>query len=65
MTNKSDIELYLEACEAILRWADEKDRGFDTEFVESVVSQLEAGHDPSERQMNAIDNIIDKFHIEV
>ena len=65
MANKSDIELYLEKCEAILCWADEKDRGFDTGFVESVVGQLEAGRDPSERQMNAIDNIIDKFHIEV
>ena len=65
MTSKTNIESYLEKCEAILCWADEKDRGFDTGFVESVADQLEAGRDPSEKQMAAIDNIIDKFHIEV
>jgi hypothetical protein len=50
----------------ILKWADRKNfvsfKKFDTSFVESVKNWIQE-HDPSQNQIDAIDNIITKFKI--
>ncbi len=54
-----DIE---EKCWAVLNWAEDKP-WFDTEFVDSVLSQYEEKGFASDAQENAIDNILEKFNI--
>lgn len=49
-------------CEAIMEYARKHPR-FDTEFVESVMEQIENGREPSDTQEAAVDNIIDGFRI--
>lgn len=50
---------------AILNWALDEKPDFDTKFVESVQAQLESKGSISTRQMEAVDNIIDRFKIDV
>ena len=54
---------YEEKIEAILSWPDEKDRGFDTTFVEEMKGNLDVGLTKAQEQ--AIDNIIEKWHIDI
>ncbi len=57
---------YEDKCAAIMSWADERgDDDFDTTFVESIQEQIEKGRDLTQKQMDAIDNIIDQFRIDV
>lgn len=53
-----------EKVEAILDWAQGND-WFDIEFVESLQARLEEGEELTEAQERALDNIMDKFGIEV
>lgn len=53
---------YLDKAYAIMEWAESKSK-FDTEFVESIIRQLEEGKEASSSQETAIDNIIDGFRI--
>lgn len=53
-----------EKIDAILDWAEEHPE-FDTDFVESLASQLEDKGELSENQEDALDNIIEKWHIPV
>ena len=55
---------YKEKCKAILDWADEKDRGFDTTFVEEMLEHA-ADEILTPGQEQAIDNIIEKWHIDI
>lgn len=50
---------------AILNWASDEKPDFDTAFIESVQAQLESKGSISTRQMEAVDNIIDRFKIDV
>ena len=55
---------YLEKCQNIIDWkAENPQKEFDLEFIESVHDQLEKGSEPSAKQMEAIDRIIDAFGI--
>lgn len=54
---------YEEKIDAILDWADERDRGFDTMFVEELKGNLDVGLTKSQEQ--AIDNIIERWHIDI
>lgn len=56
----------VEKCERILKWADDKypEMNFDTAFVEDLLSRLQGGRTPTEKQERAINNIYTKFHIE-
>jgi hypothetical protein len=49
-------------CQSILDWAEGKD-WFDTEFVESILEQIDHGYEPTPAQEDAIDNIINRFNI--
>jgi len=53
----------LNKIEMILEWAEEHPE-FDTSFVESLKSWYDRGVELSERQEEALDNIIEKFDIE-
>lgn len=53
-----------EKIDMILEWADEKDRDFDTEFVESLQNHLDAFGYLTKAQEAALDNIIEKWGIE-
>jgi hypothetical protein len=57
-------EYYEDKCNAILEWAKGKP-GFDPEFVENMLDVIEGGGELTERQGNAIDNIISKWRIEI
>ena len=51
-------------CERILQWARNK-RGkvFDTGFVESILQWVRENDHVTERQMECVENIIEKFKI--
>lgn len=55
---------YAEKCEAIIAWAEDRD-DFDTGMVESVAGQIESGRELSWKQEQAIDNIIERWHIDI
>jgi hypothetical protein len=56
---------YIEKCKHILNWADEHPE-FDEGFIKSVLSQMEHGNrEPTDKQANAIDNIIGRFKIDL
>jgi hypothetical protein len=55
-----DIE---EKIEMVLEWADNENPDFDTEFIESLQEQYEEKGWLSEKQEEALDNIINKFRI--
>jgi hypothetical protein len=59
MTNEQD---YAEKCNIILNWAERKPK-FRTDFIESVLSFIENTEFITNSQMNAIDNIIEKYKI--
>ena len=48
----------------ILGWAEGKEHFFDTAFVQELQGKLERYGKLTERQSEALDNIIDKFEIE-
>lgn len=51
---------------AVLDWADtDGPENFDSSFVESLAEQLEDNGSISPRQVMALQNIIDKFDIDV
>ena len=50
--------------DAILDWA-ENHPDFDTSFVESLQGQLDQGRNPSVAQIDALENIIERFRIKV
>lgn len=54
-----------EKIDMVLEWADSEDapRDFDTSFVESLQEQFEDRGWLSDRQEEALDNIINKFGI--
>ena len=52
-----------EKIEMVLSWADAKDRGFDTEFVESMQDHLVDIGELTKAQESALDNIIDRWGI--
>lgn len=52
-----------EKIDMVMTWADEKDRGFDTEFVESLQESLDNYGSLTVAQENALDNIIEQWHI--
>ena len=56
------FEGYREKISAILKWATNKP-SFDTKFVLSVKKSLEEYENLTEKQKDAIDNIIKKFGI--
>ena len=56
---------YSDKIDAILEWADDGRAWFDTLFVEKMAEQLEEYSTLTDAQRVALDNIIDKFHIEV
>lgn len=49
--------------DAILTWAEENDH-FDTEFVSRLQSRLDSHGLLTDKQSEALDNIIEKFGIE-
>lgn len=49
--------------ENILEWASDTDADFDTEFVESVYDRIQKVGYVTESQMNALDNIIERWRI--
>ncbi len=53
-----------EKIEMVLEWADEQGRGFDTEFIESLDNYYSAMGYLTQKQMDALDNIIAKWRIE-
>lgn len=58
-------ETYIEKCRHILNWADEHPE-FDETFVKSVMGQMEhANREPTDKQAVAIDNIIERFKIDL
>ena len=52
-----------ERIETVLNWADEHHPDFDTEFVESLKKQLEDRGSLSDKQEEALLNIIEKWNI--
>ncbi len=52
-----------EKIEMVLEWADEKDRDFDTEFVESLQEFFDDNGHLTTAQMKALDNIIDRWGV--
>jgi hypothetical protein len=57
VTDQDKIEL-------ILAWAEGKDHFFDTAFVQELQGKLERYGKLTERQQEALDNIIEKFEID-
>ena len=60
----SEYEILSEKIQAVLEWADENG-WFDTDFIESLDNHLEGIGSLTDNQEQALDNIIDKFNIEV
>ena len=54
----------LAAVEAVLDWAQDQ-VDFNTEFLESLQERLENGRELTERQREALDNIIEKWGIKI
>ena len=51
-------------CERILQWArNKKGKVFDTGFVESILEWVRENDHVTERQMECVENIIEKFKI--
>lgn len=64
MNNK--IELYSEKIRAVLEWAStDAPESFDSTFVEKLNDNLENSGRLSVKQMNAVDNIIEQFNIDI
>lgn len=59
---RDDLEEYREKCEAIIDWAEDRD-DFDTDFVVSVMDQIDERDFITEAQKQGIDNIINRFGI--
>lgn len=58
-------ESYINKCENIILWSEERP-DFNVDFVKSVLEQLEfSTKSPSAKQAEAIDNIIEKFKIDI
>lgn len=55
---------YSHKISGILKWADQQEN-FSTTFVEKISEVLENRGKLSVKQMNAIDNIIEKFDIDI
>lgn len=62
--SKSEASTYIEKMEAILVWAEKKPK-FSTTFIEDVLGRTKKFNSISEKQMASIDNIINKFKIEI
>lgn len=58
-----DEECIEEKIEAILEWAD-KHPSFDTSFVESLQEQYEETESLSYKQIESLNNIIERFGID-
>ena len=54
----------LAAVEAVLDWAQDH-ADFNTEFLESLQERLENGRELTERQREALCNIVEKWDIDV
>ena len=51
-------------CERILRWArNKKGKPFDTTFVESILDWVRENNHVTDRQLECVNNIIEKFKI--
>ncbi len=59
-----DWDAIEEKIQAVQDWADTH-TDFDCDFVDSLGEQLERQGELSQKQIDALDNIIEKFHIEV
>jgi len=61
--NLQDFEEAETKIENILEWASDTDADFDTDFVESVYDRIQKVGYVTEAQMNALDNIIERWRI--
>ena len=59
-----DWDAIEEKIQAVQDWADTR-TDFDCDFVDSLGEQLERQGELSLKQVNALDNIIERFYIEV
>jgi hypothetical protein len=59
----SDECEYINKCRFIIDYMDTRDIDFDTSFVESVLNFMMTTDRITERQAEAIDNIIEKWNI--
>ncbi len=55
---------YYDKCEAIMEWA-EGHLNFDTDFIEDMIKRMEDERELTEAQEAAIDNIIERWGIEI
>ena len=63
MSNDYNVSHAEELIDAILKYAD--DRGIDTDFIDSIESQIAEKDWVSDGQLAALENIVNSFNIPV
>jgi hypothetical protein len=63
MSSEFNVSRAEDLIDAILKYAD--DRGIDTDFIDSIESQIAEKDWVSDAQLAALENIVDSFNIPV